>query len=92
MTSFAKLYLFGIVFTTFTLKVNILVSHISIYRKDIRAALLKKDKDLASGYDDVVCEYLLKMPYLYHVVATTFTKIQDDIVAPDAWGVSKIIL
>ena len=60
--------------------------------KDIRAALLKKDKDSAPGFDDIVYEFLVKMPYLHHVLATTFTRIRDEGVAPDAWGASKIIL
>ena len=60
--------------------------------KDIRGALLRKDKDSAPGYDDVVYVYLLKIPYLHQVLATTFTRIRDEGVAPDAWGASKIIL
>ena len=59
---------------------------------DIRKALGKKDKSSAPGYDDIVYECLMKMPYVHHVFATLFTRIRDDGVAPDVWGASKIKL
>jgi hypothetical protein len=32
------------------------------------------------------------MPYLHEVLGTTFTMIRDRGVAPDAWGIRKVIL
>ena len=43
--------------------------------KDIEMALLDKDKNSAPGFDGIVYEYILKVPYLHKVLATTFTKI-----------------
>ena len=60
--------------------------------KDIRSALLKKNSNSAPGYDDIVYEYLQKLPYLHKTLATTFTKIRDKGVAPEGWGKSKIVL
>ena len=60
--------------------------------KDIQAVLKKKDKNLAPGEDNIVYEYLQRMPYLQEVLATTFTRIRDKGVAPNRWGVSKVIL
>ena len=41
---------------------------------DIRKALGKKDKTSAPGYDDIIYEYLLNMPYVHKVLATMFTR------------------
>ena len=60
--------------------------------KDVKSALLDKEKNSAPGLDGVVYEYILKLPYLHQVLATTFTKIRDEGVAPDCWGTSKIVL
>ena len=57
--------------------------------RDIRKALGKKDKNSAPGYDDIVYECLLKMPYVHKVLATLFTRIRDEGIAPDVWGASK---
>ena len=32
------------------------------------------------------------MPFLHQALATVFTKIRDDGVAPDSWAKSKVIL
>jgi hypothetical protein len=34
----------------------------------------------------------MKMPTLHKILATSFTRIRDNGVAPDSWGSSKIIL
>ena len=60
--------------------------------KDIRNVLRKKDSNSAPGYDEIVYEYLNKMPFLHQALATSFTRIRDEGIAPDAWGASKIIL
>ena len=60
--------------------------------KDILKALSKKDENSAPGFDEIVDAYFVKMPFLHQVLATAFTKIRDDGVAPDDWGKSKIIL
>ena len=60
--------------------------------KDIKNALKKKDKNSAPGYDEIVYEYLVKMPSLHKSLATAFTQIRDQGVAPDSWGASKVIL
>ena len=60
--------------------------------KDIKFALNRKDKNSAPGEDEIVYEYLQKMPYLHNVLATTFTKIRDTGIAPEEWGVSKVII
>ena len=44
--------------------------------KDIRSALSKKNSNSAPGYDNIVYEYLQKLPYLHKTLATTFTKIR----------------
>ena len=36
--------------------------------------ILNKNLNSAPGYDGVVYEYLLKMPFLHQVMATAFTK------------------
>ena len=59
---------------------------------DIRKALGKKDKTSAPGYDDILYEFLIKMPYVHKVLATMFTKIRSDGIAPDVWGSSKVKL
>ena len=46
----------------------------------------------APGYDGIVYSYLMKMPSLHKVLATAFTRIRDKGVAPDSWGLSKVIL
>ena len=60
--------------------------------KDIRSALSKKNSNSAPGYDEIVYEYLQKLPYLHKALATSFTRIRDNGVAPDSWGKSKIVL
>ena len=60
--------------------------------KNIRAALKQKDKNSSPGYDKVVYEYLLNMPFLHQTLATAFTKIRDNEIAPDSWTKSKVIL
>ena len=60
--------------------------------KDIKNALKKKNNNSAPGYDNIVYEYLLKMPSLHKSLATAFTQIRDQGVAPDGWGASKVIL
>ena len=45
--------------------------------KDIKQALLNKNKNSAPGYDEVVYEYLLNMPFLHQILATTFTRIRE---------------
>ena len=59
---------------------------------DIRKALGKIDKTSAPGYDDIIYEYLMNMPYVHKVLATMFTRIQDQGIAPDIWGESKVKL
>ena len=60
--------------------------------KDVRNVLSKKDPNSAPGLDEIVYEYLLKMPFLHQALATAFTKIRDEGVAPECWGESKVIL
>ena len=60
--------------------------------KDIKMALKKKNKNSAPGYDEIVYEYLFNMPSLHRSLATAFTQIRDQGVAPDSWGASKVIL
>ena len=60
--------------------------------KDIRATLANKDKNSAPGYDGIVYEYLLNMPFLHQTLATVFTRIRDEGVAPDSWAKSRIFL
>ena len=52
--------------------------------KDIKAALTNKDKNSAPGYDGIVYEYLLNLPFLHQSLATAFTRIRDEGVAPDS--------
>jgi hypothetical protein len=59
---------------------------------DIRKALGKKDKSSAPGYDDIIYEYLMNMPYVHKVLATMFTRIRDQGIAPEIWGSSKVKL
>ena len=59
---------------------------------DIKKALGKKNKTSAPGYDDIIYEYLMNMPYIHKVLATLFTRIGDHGNAPDAWGESKVKL
>ena len=54
--------------------------------------MAKKDKTSAPGYDDIIYEYLLNMPYVHKVLATMFTRIRDQGIAPDIWGESKVKL
>ena len=54
--------------------------------KDIKHALGKKDKTSAPGFDDIVYDFLLKLPSLHKPLATAFTQIRDDGVAPDSWA------
>ena len=60
--------------------------------KNIKAALEQKDKTSSPGYDEIVYEYLLKMPFLHQALATAFTRIREEGVAPDSWAKSKVIL
>ena len=60
--------------------------------KDIKNALRHKTLSSAPGYDDIVYSFLVKMPSLHRILATSFTRIRDEGVAPDSWGSSKIIL
>ena len=50
------------------------------------------DKTSAPGQDEIVYAYLVKMPALHRYLATAFTRVRDEGVAPDSWGLSKIIL
>ena len=59
---------------------------------DVRKALGKKDKSSAPGYDDIIYEYLMNMPYVHKVLATMFTRIRDQGIAPEIWGSSKVKL
>ena len=59
---------------------------------DIRKALGEKDKSSAPGYDDIIYEYLINMPYVHKVLAKMFTRIRDEGIAPDIWGSSKVKL
>ena len=60
--------------------------------KDVKKALSKKNKNSAPGEDGIVYEYLLKMPTLHKLLATSFTKIRETGEAPDSWATSKIVL
>ena len=60
--------------------------------KDIKNALRNKNMTSAPGYDGIVYSYLMKMPSLHKVLATAFTRIRDKGVAPESWGLSKVIL
>ena len=60
--------------------------------KDVKHTISKKNLNSAPGYDDIVYEYILKLPFLHQVLATIFTRIRDEGVAPDSWASSKIIL
>ena len=60
--------------------------------KDIKNALINKNLNSAPGYDGIVYEYLLKMPFLHQVMATVFTKIRDKSEAPQEWAKSNMIL
>ena len=60
--------------------------------KDLKNALRNKNLNSAPGYDDIVYSFLMKMPTLHKILATSFTRIRDNGVAPDSWGSSKIIL
>ena len=60
--------------------------------KDIKEALLKKNKTSAPGNDDILYGFLLHMNSTHRVLSTLFTKIRDSGIAPDIWGSSKIIL
>ena len=60
--------------------------------KDIKNALRHKDLTSAPGVDGIVYSYLMKMPTLHKVLATAFTRIRDKGVAPECWGLSKVIL
>ena len=60
--------------------------------KNIRAVLSQKDKNSSPGYDEIVYEYLLNMPFFHQALATAFTKNRDKGVAPDSWAKSKVIL
>ena len=59
---------------------------------DIKHALGRKDKTSAPGFNDIVYEFLLKLPSLHKPLATAFTQIRDDGIAPDSWGTSRVIL
>ena len=66
--------------------------NISPYKpKDIKAALLNKKKS-APGYDAIVYDYLLNMPFLHQSLATAFTRIRGKGIAPKSWGESRMIL
>ena len=55
-------------------------------------ALSKKDKNSVPGEDGIVYEYLQNLPYLHKILATVFTQIRDDGVAPESWSKSNIIV
>ena len=60
--------------------------------KNTKRALMKKDKNSAPSYNEIVYEYLLKMPSLHKYLARAFTQIRDQGVAPDSWGASRVVL
>ena len=60
--------------------------------RDIKHALYKKSNNSAPGEDEIVYQYLKKMPYIHKVLATAFTGIRNNGKAPDSWGSSKVIL
>ena len=70
--------------------VNLRVSLVRLVCKSSKSNFLKAS--LYVGYDDIVYTYLVKMPSLHKALATAFTRIRDEGVAPDSWGASKIIL
>ena len=59
---------------------------------DIKEALKKKTQNSAPGEDQILYEYLTKLPKIHLLLAKLFTKIRDNSEAPEAWGLSKIIL
>ena len=61
-------------------------------QKDIEEALKQKSPHSAPGDDQILYDYLKKMPSTHNFLATLFTGIRDTSVAPDAWSSSKIIL
>ena len=59
---------------------------------DIRKALGKKYKTSAPGYDNIICEYLINMPYVHKVLSILFTRVRDEGIGPDIWGASTVKL
>ena len=60
--------------------------------ENIREALTKKTQDSAPGDDEILYDFLSKMPTTHTFLSTLFTNIRDMSDAPEIWGSSKIIL
>ena len=61
-------------------------------QKDIEEALKHKSPHSAPGDDNILYEYLKKLPSTHIFLATLFTVIRDSSEAPEAWSSSRIIL
>ena len=55
-------------------------------------ALKNKTQNSSPGDDQILYGHLTKLPQIHDLLATIFTLIRDTGVAPEAWGLSNIIL
>ena len=60
--------------------------------EDVAEALKSKNQNSSPGDDQILYGYLTKLPKIHNLLATIFTRIRDTGVAPEAWGLSNIIL
>ena len=60
--------------------------------EEITKALAKKNQVSAPGDDELLYEFLSKMPSTHEFLATLFTRIRDSSEGPEIWASSKVIL